>query len=76
MGNEPLTKTILEEILDVKLSPLKAAIKELTDKMAEFRKFINKAKTKYAETNARMSGIEKVFSTIIFCDLFEATTSI
>ena len=76
MGNEPLIRTILEEILDVKLSPLKATIKELTDKMAEFRKFIDKAKTKYPETNTRMSGIEKVFSTIIFCDLFEATTSI
>ena len=66
MGNEPLTRKILEEILDVKLSPLKATIKELTDKMAEFRtcKFIDEANTKYEETNTRMSGIETVFSTI------------
>ena len=64
MGNEPLTRKILEEILDVKLSPLKATIKELTNKMAEFRKFIDEANTKYEETNTRMSGIETVFSTI------------
>ena len=64
MGNEPLTRKILEEILDVKLSPLKATIRELTDKMAEFRKFIDEANTKYEETNTRMSGIETVFSTI------------
>lgn len=64
MGNEPLTRKILEEILDVKLSPLKATIKEFTDKMADFRKFIDEANKKYEETNTRMSGIEKVFSTI------------
>ena len=64
MGNEPLTRKVLEEILDVKLSPLKATIKELTDKMAEFRKFIDEANKKYEETNTRMSGIETVFSTI------------
>ena len=64
MGNEPLTRKILEEILDVKLSPLKATIKELTDKMAEFRKFIDEANMKYEETNTRMSGIETVFNTI------------
>ena len=58
MGNEPLTRKILEE------TPLKATIKELTDKMAEFRKFIDEANKKYEETNTRMSGIEKVFSTI------------
>ncbi|XP_068734425.1 uncharacterized protein [Montipora capricornis] len=51
MGNKPLTR-ILEEILDVKLSPLKATIKELT-KMAEFRKFIDEANKKYEETNTR-----------------------
>ena len=64
MGNEPLTRKILEEILDVKLSPPKATIQEMTDKMAEFRKFIDEANTKYEETNTRMAGIEKVFSTI------------
>lgn len=55
MGNEPLTRKILEEILDVKLSLLKSTIKELTDKMAEFRKFTDKANKKYEETNTRMS---------------------
>ena len=61
MGNEPLTRKVLEEILDVKLSPLKATIKE---KMAEFRKFIDEANKKYEETNTRMSGIEKGLSNI------------
>ena len=65
MGNEPLTRKILEEILDVKLSLLKATIKELTsDKMAEFRKFTDEANMEYEETNTRMPGIETVFSTI------------
>ena len=62
--NEPITRKILEEILDVKLSPLKATGKELVVKLAEFRKFINEANTKYEETNTRMSGIKKVFSAI------------
>ena len=63
MGNEPLTRKILEEILHVKLSLLKGTIKELTDKMAEFCKFTDEAKKKYEETNTRMSDIEKVYST-------------
>lgn len=66
MGNEPLTRKILEEILHVKLSLLKGTIKELTDKMAEFCKFCkftDEAKKKYEETNTRMSDIEKVYST-------------
>ena len=38
MGDKPLTKKILEEILDMKLMPLKARIDDLTDKMKDFRK--------------------------------------
>ena len=64
MGNEPLTRKILEEILDVKLSPLKASIKDLNDKMAEFQKFIDEANKNYEDTNTRMTSMEKVFSTI------------
>ena len=61
MVDEPFTRKILEEILVVKLSPLKATIKE---KMAEFRKFIDETNKKYEETNTRMSGIETIFTTI------------
>ena len=45
-GGERLTRKVLEEILDMKLLPLKATIEELTNKMAEFRKFIDEANTK------------------------------
>ena len=64
MGMSSLLEKILKEILDVKLSPLKATIKELTNKMAEFRKFIDEANKKYEETNTRMSSMGKFFSTI------------
>ena len=48
----------------MKLSPLKATIKELTDKMAEFRKFIDEANKNYEETSTHISNIKEVFSTI------------
>lgn len=38
-----LTRKVLEEMLNVKLSPLKGRIQDLTDKMAEFREFIDEA---------------------------------
>ena len=43
MGNKPVNRKILEEILDVKLIALKAKIEDLTDKMRELHMFIDEA---------------------------------
>lgn len=61
MGDKPLTKKILEEILDMKLMPLKARIDDLTDKMKDFRTFIDEANRNYEATNMRMSKMQEEY---------------
>ena len=64
MGDEPLTKKLLEDVLDAKLSPLKAKIDQLSDKMAEFQQFIDEANKNYEDTNKRMSSMQERFNCI------------
>ena len=62
--DEPLTKKLLEDVLDAKLSPLKAKIDQLSDKMAEFQQFIDEANKNYEDTNKRMSSMQERFDCI------------
>ena len=64
MGDEPLTKKLLEDVLDAKLSPLKAKIDQLSDKMAEFQQFIHEANKNYEDTNKQMSSMQERFDCI------------
>lgn len=64
MGDDPLTKKLLEDVLDAKLSPLKAKIDQLSDKMAEFQQFIDEANKNYEDTNKRMSSVQERFDCI------------
>ena len=48
MGNESLTRKMLEDILDVKLMPAKAKIYDPTDQMKEFHKFVNEVLYMYS----------------------------
>ena len=64
MGDEPLMKKLLEDVLDAKLSPLKAKIDQLSDKMAEFQQFFDEANKNYEDTNKRMSSMQERFDCI------------
>lgn len=59
MSNEILTKKLLEEILDDKLSPLKIQIESMSRTMSDFREFVDECNRKYEEVSQRMAQIQE-----------------